>query len=100
MDDDIFQCPAKLTQNQTEQIQKLAISAFRVAGLRDYGRVDLILTKKGPFLLEINSFAGLMCTPIEKPHSYIGFMAKAEHKRGSELIDEIVKAALIRIQDQ
>ncbi|MHA1721192.1 MAG: D-alanine--D-alanine ligase family protein, partial [Promethearchaeota archaeon] len=100
LDDDIFQCPAKLTQNQTEQIQKLAISAFRVAGLRDYGRVDLILTKKGPFLLEINSFAGLMCTPIEKPHSYIGFMAKAEHKRGSELIDEIVKAALIRIQDQ
>jgi D-alanine-D-alanine ligase len=75
----------------------LAISAFRTAGLRDYGRVDMILYKDSPFLLEINSFAGLMCTPIEKPHSYIGFMAKAQNKKSSEFLDEIVKEALIRI---
>jgi D-alanine-D-alanine ligase len=97
LDDDNFQCPARLTQKQTQQIQNLAISAFRTAGLRDYGRVDMILYKDSPFLLEINSFAGLMCTPIEKPHSYIGFMAKAQNKKSSEFLDEIVKEALIRI---
>ena len=97
LDDDIFQCPAKLTPNQTQEIQNLAISAYKIAGIKDYGRVDMILTKDGPFLLEINCFAGLMCTPIDKPHSYMGFMAKAQHKKSSVFLDEIVKEALIRI---
>jgi len=100
LDDDIFQCPARLTLKQAQQMQKLAISAYKIAGLKDYGRVDMILSKEGPFLLEINSFAGLMCTPIEKPHSYMGFMAKAQNKKSSEFLDEIVKEALIRIQEQ
>ena len=98
LDDDSFQCPARLTPKQTQQMQRLAISAFKIADLKDYGRVDMILSKEGPFLLEINCFAGLMCTPIEKPHSYMGFMAKAQNKKSSEFLDEIVKEALIRIQ--
>jgi len=97
LDDDSFQCPATLTPKLTQNIQNLAISAFKIAGLKDYGRVDMILTKDGPFLLEINSFAGLMCTPIEKPHSYMGFMAKAQHKESSVFLNEIVEEALIRI---
>ena len=47
-------------------------------------------------LLEINSFAGLMCTPKEKPHSYFGFMAAADNMSASDLIDEIIKSALKR----
>ena len=97
IDDDTFQCPAKLSPKQTQELQKLAISAAKIATIRDYGRVDMILTKTGVFLLEINSFAGLMCTPLEKPHSYMGFMAKAQNKKSSEFLDEIVKEALIRI---
>ncbi|MHA1727568.1 MAG: D-alanine--D-alanine ligase family protein [Promethearchaeota archaeon] len=97
LDDDLFRCPAQLTSDQTNKIQQLAISAYKTIGIRDYGRVDTILTEEGPFLLEINSFAGLMCTPIEKPHSYMGFMALAENMNGSELLDGIVKEALIRI---
>ena len=97
LDDDNFQCPARLTPELTQNTQNLAISAFKIAGLKDYGRVDMILTKDGPFLLEINSFAGLMCTPIEKPHSYMGFMAKAQHKKSSVFLNEIIKEALLRI---
>ncbi|MHA1610531.1 MAG: D-alanine--D-alanine ligase family protein [Promethearchaeota archaeon] len=97
LDDDRFQCPARLTPKQTQEIQNLAIEAYKIAGIKDYGRVDMILTKDGPFLLEINCFAGLMCTPIEKPHSYMGFMAKAQHKKSSVFLGEIVKEALIRI---
>ena len=50
-------------------------------------------------LLEANSFAGLMCTPEEKPHSYIGFMARAEGIGAKELFQEIIKIALERINN-
>jgi len=96
LDDDYFQCPADLSIEQTKMMQNLAISAFSSVGLRDYGRVDMILTEEGPVLLEVNSFAGLMCTPKDKPHSYMGFMARAENKDGSEFLDEIIKEAMLR----
>ena len=78
------------------KIKEFAKKAYQVIGSKDYGRIDLILTKEGPYLLECNTFAGLMCTPKEKPHSYFGFMAVAENMSSSDLIDEIIKAALKR----
>jgi D-alanine-D-alanine ligase len=97
IDDDKLICPAPLSEKETKILKELAISAFKSTGLRDYGRVDMILSDDKPFLLEINSFAGLMCTPKEKPHSYMGFMAVAENITGSEFLDEIIKEALIRV---
>jgi len=96
-DDDTFICPADLTLDEIEQMQSLARRAYQCFGFRDYGRIDTILTNDGPFLLEGNTFAGLTCTPPEKPHSYIGFMARAEGNGGRELLDEIVRAALARL---
>ena len=96
MDIDHFFCAAKLTKEKTLEMQLLAIKAYKVLGFKDYGRIDTILTGDGPFLLEGNTFAGLMCTPVEKPHSYMGFMAVAEGKSGKELLDEIVLAAIKR----
>ncbi len=96
MDNDCFFCPAKLTEEGTLEMQSLAIKAYKVVGFKDYGRIDTMLTEEGPFLLEGNTFAGLMCTPVEKPHSYVGFMAVAEGKSGTELLDEIVLAAIKR----
>lgn len=95
-DNDHFFCPARLTNEETLELQLLAIKAYIVLGFKDYGRIDTILTEDGPFLLEGNTFAGLMCTPVEKPHSYMGFMAVAEGKSGKELLDEIVLAAIKR----
>jgi D-alanine-D-alanine ligase len=97
LDDDSLLCPAPLTAEQAKMMQHLALRAYRVLGFRDYGRIDTILTEKGPFLLEGNTFAGLMCTPQEKPHSYIGCMARAEGKDGTDLLDEIVQVAMKRI---
>lgn len=97
LDDDVFYCPARLSTNESNILKELAINAYKSLKLRDFGRVDMILTKSGPFLLEINSFAGLMCTPREKPHSYMGFMAVAEGKSGADFLDEILKEALYRI---
>ena len=96
-DNDKFICPAGLTEEQDKQLRKIAIRAFKVLRLRDYARIDAKLTSQGFMLLEANSFAGLMCTPKEKPHSYIGFMAKAEGHNGKDLLHEIVDVALERI---
>jgi len=75
---------------------QLARKAYTTLGFKDFGRIDAILAAEGPFLLEANTFAGLMCTPAEKPHSYIGLMALAEGMGGKDLLDEIVQAALKR----
>ena len=95
-DSDAFYCPARLNDEDMYRIKELAKKAYRAIGFKDYGRIDTVLTKEGPYLLESNSFAGLMCTPKEKPRSYIGFMAVADGMSAPDLIDEIVKSALKR----
>jgi D-alanine-D-alanine ligase len=97
LDDDSFLCPAPLTAKETQMMQQLALRAYRTLGFKDFGRIDTILTEEGPFLLEGNTFAGLICTPKEKPHSYIGFMARAEGKDGKDLLDEIIQSAVKRL---
>lgn len=97
LDNDSFLCPAPLTAEETQLVQHLALQAYQVLGFRDYGRIDMILTGEGPFLLEGNTFAGLMCTPKEKPHSYMGFMARAEGMDGKDLLDEIIHSAVKRL---
>jgi len=97
LDNDSFLCPAPLPAKETQMMQQLALRAYHVLGFKDFGRIDAILTEEGPFLLEGNTFAGLMCTPKEKPHSYIGIMASAEGKDGVDLLDEIIQSAIKRL---
>jgi len=96
IDDDTFYCPARLNGKDICKIKEFVKKAYQVIGFKDYGRVDTVLTKEGPYLIEINSFAGLMCTPKEKPHSYMGFMAVADNMSSSDLIGEIIRSALKR----
>ncbi len=96
LDDDTFVCPAPLSDGEARMMAELAKKAYAALGFRDFGRIDAILTEDGPFLLEANTFAGLMCTPVEKPHSYVGVMAAADGMGGKDLLDEIVKSALMR----
>ena len=97
-DNDIFSCPARIDEKGKRYLQKVVVNAYKTLGLRDYCRIDTKLTPKGFMLLEANSFAGLMCTPKAKPHSYIGFMARAEGHGSKELIQEIIETALERIK--
>ncbi|MGE5599282.1 MAG: D-alanine--D-alanine ligase family protein [Bacteroidota bacterium] len=99
LDNDDFHCPARLTAEETRMMRELALRAYRAVGFRDFGRIDTILTPEGPFLLEGNAFAGLMCTPADKPHSYIGFMARAEGKDGRALLEELVQGAFGRLNE-
>src|ERR1041385_9039632 len=53
-------CPANLDAEKTNEIQQLALRAFRAAGLQVYGRVDVILPENGPAtVLEVNTIPGM-----------------------------------------
>ena len=96
IDDDSFICPAPLTDDEARMMRELATEAYRTLNCHDFGRIDAILTQEGPFLLEANTFAGLMCTPKEKPHSYVGIMAVADGMDSTGLLAEILRNALTR----
>ncbi len=51
--------PAPLTKEESEACQKLALKLHSAIGCRGYSRTDMILTEKGPVLLEINTLPGL-----------------------------------------
>lgn len=51
--------PAPLSPEETKQCQELAVKLHKLMGCRGYTRTDMILTNKGPILLEINTLPGL-----------------------------------------
>ena len=56
-------CPAPLTQEQTEEIKRISLAAFRKLGLNDFTRVDFRMSADGHFyVLELNSMASLGIT--------------------------------------
>ena len=64
--------PCGLPPAKEKQIQALSLKAFRALGCRGWGRVDLMLDKRGrPFLLEINTSPGMT------DHSLVPMAAKA-----------------------
>ncbi|HEU4441027.1 MAG TPA: D-alanine--D-alanine ligase [Burkholderiales bacterium] len=52
--------PCGLSQKKEKDLQALSLKAFRALGCRGWGRVDLMLDKRGrPFLLEVNTSPGM-----------------------------------------
>ncbi|HEX6815093.1 MAG TPA: D-alanine--D-alanine ligase [Gemmatimonadaceae bacterium] len=55
--------PAKLSANETTEIQRLALAAFRALKLDGYARIDFRMTESGEFFcLEANTLPGM--TPL------------------------------------
>jgi D-alanine-D-alanine ligase len=53
-------CPAKIDSQKTDEIQKLALRAFRALGLKVYARVDVLLPDDGAAtVLEANTIPGM-----------------------------------------
>ena len=53
-------CPAPLTEEQTKEIKRICLEAFRKLGLNDFTRVDFRRGEDGQFyVLELNSMASL-----------------------------------------
>ena len=52
-------CPSNFTQAEKRAIEDLARAAHRALGLSHFSRADIINTRRGPYLLEVNALPGL-----------------------------------------
>lgn len=82
--------PAKLPQEYYRQAQRIGLLAHKVLGCRDFSRVDMILAKAGPVILEVNSIPGLTST------SLLPMAAEAFGVTFGELCLKIVQSAISR----
>jgi D-alanine-D-alanine ligase len=64
--------PCGVSERKERELQALSLKAFRALGCRGWGRVDLMLDKRGrPFLLEVNTSPGMT------DHSLVPMAARA-----------------------
>ncbi|MFC7308820.1 D-alanine--D-alanine ligase family protein [Streptomyces monticola] len=83
--------PAPLTDEQTAEVQRLAVEAFEAAACEGLVRADFFLTEDGEFVInEINTMPGF--TPI----SMYPRMWQESGVDYAELVDRLVQAALRR----
>ena len=58
-------CPAQITAQQTEAIQKYAVEAQRALGVGGFARTDFLLDEQGnPWALETNTIPGMTATSL------------------------------------
>lgn len=89
-----FYCPARLSEEENEAVQKVALAAHRALGCLDVSRVDIRLSSDGiPYVLEVNPLPGL-----DPEESNLTRMARSCGINYSDLINEILESALNRYQ--
>jgi D-alanine-D-alanine ligase len=87
-DDTRYLIPCGLAAKKEKEIQALCLRAFRSLGCRGWGRVDLMLDKRGrPFLLEVNTAPGMT------DHSLVPMAAKAVGIPYEDLCVKILEGA-------
>jgi D-alanine-D-alanine ligase len=78
-------CPCDLNEQQTEQVQAIALAAFKTVGASGWGRVDLMLGADGQFkLLEVNTVPGMTAK------SLVPMAAKADGLSLEDLLLQIL----------
>ncbi len=81
--------PAPITEEETKNIQKLGLLAFKALGCRGYARIDFRMSSDGEFFfLEANTLPGMTQT------SLVPKAAKAAGIDFPELLDRIAQIAL------
>jgi D-alanine-D-alanine ligase len=80
--------PARISKPMTKKVQNIAVKVFQAIGCRGFGRVDLIISKERPYVLEINTIPGLT------PTSLLPQEAAAAGISYSQLLDRIIELAL------
>jgi D-alanine-D-alanine ligase len=89
-DDTRYLIPCGLAAKKESEIQALCLKAFRALGCRGWGRVDLMLDKRGrPYLLEINTSPGMT------DHSLVPMAARAVGISYEDLCLKILEGARV-----
>jgi D-alanine-D-alanine ligase len=93
-DDVKYFCPAVLPQALTEEMQRIAVQAYRALGCEGWGRVDVLLRERDqkPFLLEVNTSPGMTT------HSLVPMAARAEGISYEALCAEILRTARLKMK--
>jgi D-alanine-D-alanine ligase len=87
-DDTRYLIPCGLAAKKEKELQALCLNAFRALGCRGWGRVDLMLDKRGrPYLLEINTSPGMT------DHSLVPMAARAVGLSYEDLCVKILQSA-------
>jgi D-alanine-D-alanine ligase len=80
--------PSGLPAKKERELQALCLAAFRTLGCQGWGRVDLMLNKRGrPFLLEVNTSPGMT------DHSLVPMAARAVGLSYEDLCIKILEGA-------
>jgi D-alanine-D-alanine ligase len=79
-----------LTEKKEQELRALCLEAFRALGCRGWGRVDLMLDRRGrPYLLEINTSPGMT------DHSLVPMAARAVGLSYEDLCLKILEGARV-----
>lgn len=82
-------CPAVLSEEKTNEMQKYAEDAFRILRLKNYARMDFMMSENGElYCLEANTLPGMT------PTSLLPQEAQAEGTSYGDLCEEIIRISL------
>ena len=89
-DDTRYLIPCGLPARKEKELQALSLKAFRALGCRGWGRVDLMLDKRGrPYLLEVNTSPGMT------DHSLVPMAARAVGISYEDLCVKVLEMARV-----
>jgi D-alanine-D-alanine ligase len=92
----IFQCPARVPEALSREVERTALDAYSALGCRDWCRVDLRVDRFGvPNILELNPLPGIIPDPAM--NSCFPKAARAAGFGYDALIQEVVRIAWRRL---
>ncbi len=92
---DVFDCPADISKELEERINKVCLDTYRVLRCRDWSRIDLRLAKNGePNIIEINPLPGIIPDPNE--NSSFPKAARAAGIEYNDMINYVLAAGIRR----
>lgn len=93
---EIYQCPARIPDSLTREIERVAVAAYRALACRDWCRVDVRLDAAGvPNVVELNPLPGIL--PDPRDNSCFPKAARVAGYGYDELIQEVVRIAWRRL---
>jgi D-alanine-D-alanine ligase len=86
-----YVCPSEISKSLDKKLRDAAVAAYRSAGCRDFGRVDLRTDKKQtPYVLEINPLPSLSTEDV------FPLIARAQGWTFEKLLGRIIEFGLER----